>query len=88
MDDRMETAEMRFVRMAAGYRMTDHKRNIYIREEMRITKQYSKEIIKISDWNKWKERLKTESRSCSANINRSVDVRYIMPILCWTLSIV
>jgi len=29
---RVQTAEMRFVRAVAGYRMTDHKRNEDIRE--------------------------------------------------------
>jgi hypothetical protein len=30
----MQTAEMRFLRAVTGYRMTDHKRNEDIREEI------------------------------------------------------
>jgi hypothetical protein len=33
----MEKAEMRFLRMAGGYRMTDHKSNKDIRDELGIT---------------------------------------------------
>jgi hypothetical protein len=44
--NRMETAEMRFVITVAGYRIMDHKRDEYIREELGITgmKNYDKYI--------------------------------------------
>jgi hypothetical protein len=61
----METAGMSLIGTVAGNRITDHKRNEYLRQEPGITDIKMTIIININkNARTWKERMRTESRSC------------------------
>jgi len=42
---RMETAETHFLRAVAGQRMTEHKRNGYITEELGTTERWKNTVL-------------------------------------------
>jgi hypothetical protein len=70
-ETRMVRAEIRFLKVVARYKMTDHKRNDAIREQMGKANTIQYNTTTKSCQNKWLEHfLQAESRICSVSISR------------------